>query len=229
MSRYSTIRNSQHLFTLIELLVVIAIIAILSAMLLPALGKARGTAREVTCRANLRQINLLVTMYASEHNGHYSVSETEHNPHRRMLEELGVYGHPGQMKVFYCPEEALLERIASNPNGGRPPGATDSVINNEENRELGNISYIYWSFLKNKEHGGTPWRDPAQFVPRKLREGLPQPSKLWVWSDFFRQGSPIFPHNRKSGPQGGGLNIAFMDGHVDIVFGRPQDSFQNLP
>lgn len=83
----------------------------------------------------------------------------------------------------------------------------------------------------NKQHNGVYWRDPVQFAPRQLqlRTSLPEPAKLWVWSDFFRQGSSMFPHNRKSGGAGGGLNVAFLDGHVDIVFGRPQDSFQNLP
>jgi prepilin-type N-terminal cleavage/methylation domain-containing protein len=216
-------------FTLIELLVVIAIIAILSAMLLPALSKARGTAREVTCRGNLRQVNLMVMMYADDNKGWFPRSETEHNPHRETLERLGVANDSGAVRVFYCPEQELLEMVASNPNGGRPPGATDSVINTEENRALGNISYIYWSFRVNKQHNGVFWRDPVQFAPRQLRTTMPEPSKMWVWSDFFRQGSPMFPHNRKSGAAGGGLNVAFLVGHVDIVFGRPQDSFQNLP
>jgi len=56
-------------FTLIELLVVIGIIGILAALLLPALGRAKGSAQRVACISNLKQINLAVRMYAEEHGG----------------------------------------------------------------------------------------------------------------------------------------------------------------
>jgi len=70
-------KPSQRGFTLIELLVVIAIIAILAAMLLPALAKAKGTAKRTACMNKLRQWGLAQTLYYQDNND-YIPRESAH-------------------------------------------------------------------------------------------------------------------------------------------------------
>src|SRR4051812_23991474 len=62
-------RRCRQAFSMIELIVVIGIIAVLVAMLLPALGRAREQAKVVQCAAQLRQLHAALTMYLNDNRG----------------------------------------------------------------------------------------------------------------------------------------------------------------
>jgi prepilin-type N-terminal cleavage/methylation domain-containing protein/prepilin-type processing-associated H-X9-DG protein len=197
---------SKRAFTLIELLVVIAVIAILAAMLLPALAAAKQRAWTIACNSNLHQISLGMTMYADDDNGFYPESggvipwgQTDPHTHCASWMEQ-IFSYIQNTNVYKCPANQLQPASSQSPfnyfNGAR---AAYVLINDDAPVDSNRIKFPVAYVLS----GDTLWSGGG--------------TKIDADKDDYSQNCVGGPAN--GSPSEGwqahskGQNILFADGH----------------
>lgn len=215
------LRKRSEGFTLIELLVVIAIIAILAAMLLPALSKAKLRTQSVSCMNNGRQICLGWLMYADDNQskvatafdwlpGSLDYGGNPDNTNTALLAQGVLTPYLKNVAIYKCPAD--MSRNLNSRSGGDPRVRSISMSQ---------------AFSSSGGHN-----DPAKWRTfQKTSEMVnPQPANLWVIIDenpdsvndaafavkMDAQGRSAYWQDGPATYHGGGCGFSFADGHSEI-------------
>ena len=176
--------KSERGFTLIELLVVIAIIAILAALLLPALAKAKATATGAACLNNNKQLMLAWNMFATDHDDRVCYASAYYTePTAEFAWAVGTVNAPVlNSKEDYITKGVMWERVGKSEAVFMCPSDTSMTKDSKGNKQRRKRSYSMNIFAGGWS-GWSFWGDQKWKVYRKLSE-FENPSERFVLLDM---------------------------------------------
>ncbi len=188
-------------FTLIELLVVIAIIAILAAMLLPALTKAKDKARTAVCYSNLHQLAFVYHLYTQDFNNRLPSSEMlGKSCYRVVTDSLGMPGYfrdySTTNRVWMCPGgRSTLASNGVNYAWSLAQNVVGSAGASKAFNAMSSTFVVYDNY---------PYMTPSVLNMPEVTSGPTVANRLG-W---------FYPHSSKRR-----LNWLYLDGHVELKLG----------
>lgn len=212
-------------FTLIELLVVVGIIAILAALLLPTLNRAKAAGKKAACISNLHQIDIAILMYVDEHSDAIHAltnkEELEYTYKKSIQPYLSRTASSTNDALFACPADDFDCAI---------PAIQDFFL-------FDNVSGKSFCHLKETLHSsyffnGTGPDSPETRMAEKTFSSAREPSRLVVVAEISAA-IGLSAHDRKRPQQFHDAKnvMAFVDGHVGFmpIYWNGQNGIDNLP
>ncbi len=244
-------RGYKRDFTLIELLVVIAIIAILASMLLPALAKARESAMQIRCTANMKQVSTALKGYANDYVGyqprHWVGTSTGYDTSYWWYQMLNPYFGKNQSSgsnivskstndVLKCD---LLPRITQFERGSADYTLTRYRYNDNGTYFDSSADNGYWiaveklsrhpsstvQFFDGIAYKSYEYKGKTYYQTCPINYFYGYKTEDKIYADWRHGASKYYPFTSTLMKGfNGKCNMAFIDGHVEAVFRRDIDN-----